>query len=519
MTEHDYGDEDVEFPDVEFDLADWEANPADLATSGGFRPLIPNVDHGPVEVWLRRPSEYMNVLREHPYSKFAFSRPEQRRGIHPHSLLRSVLPPDLNFEWVSLSRGYVLHFTRSGYEDTGEAVNRIPCWAYGNDPELLLRYCRNAQEHGYRTIAVGFLPRAVKKKPQQQRCLEWLYRVAADYPHIRFHYVFGSAWRHNFGLNFAACDINPAYVAKFNRILLPNGDTASKEHLGRKLKWIHVLGFSAADLQTYENRVRFNIAAALWAAEHYREAEPITIRDKRIADDPLGLLASRDTYWADAHARKRRPQIRQKLAKPVLDPDKYPQSSPDPEEPYHLAEPIKGAALVPVKPRHDTSRDKILCNSCSLAPSCKVYREGAICALTSSPTSRLAQMYGTRDVETVKTALSAVLAKMVERYERSASKFHDDEESDVLDLKRSEHLLKMETSLVRSTETFMKILDPSFRESNIPAINGNVTHIYNPNVLVANVVKELEAAGVTRDQLTPELIQQAIEAQPRVIEG
>lgn len=505
-----------DLPPVEFyDPTEWENDPESI---GGHPPLLPTVDHGPVQVWLRNPNEYMRVLKESPYSKFSFTLAEQKRGKHPYSLLCSVLPSDMDFEWLSVTRTSILHCTRSGYENKTEPI-RIPVWAHGTNPEVLLRYCRNAEANGYSTIGVGFLPRARDAKMHQRQTLEWLYRIAAQYPHIKFHYIFGTVWRHLFGLNFASVDFNPAYSAKFKRIWLPNGDGATTDGLHRRLKWIHVLGYSAAELKTYEGRVRFNIAAALWAAEHYREAEPITTRQKRLTDDPLGLMTARASRKVDKYSERRKPTLTQKLAQPTLDPDQYPQSSPDPDEPYHMVQPVTNTAPVPVKPKRNADQDKIVCNSCSLASTCLVYREGAICAVPTSPTSRLATMYGTRDVETIKGALAEVLAKQVERYERSAERFREDEESDVVDLKRSAHLLKMETSLVRSTETFMKILDPQFRESNIPAIQNNTMHVYNPRVLVADVVKQLEESGIDRAQLTPEMIQQAISAQPKVIEG
>lgn len=519
MTESDLPDEDLpdeDLPEAEFyDASQWENDPEE---GFGHSPLIPSVDHGPMQVWFRNANEYTDVLRSHPYNLWAFTVSDLRRKrFHPYPLLSKLLPSAMNFEWVTINQRVILHHTREGWERKDEPI-RIPTWAYGRDPQELIRLCRNAEKHGYDRIGVGFLPR--QQPSEQNRTLEWLYRLGAEYENIKFHYTLGSSWRHMFGLNFASTDFNPSYTAKFNNIWLPNGLCRNRRAFQKHLKWIHVLGFSVQELTSYENRVRFNMASALWAAEHYREAIPLSKVQKREQGDPLGLLTpNRGNATLTRAQRMRRPTVAQKMAHPTFDPDVYPQTSPDLDEPYHMTEPIEGAPLIPVKPKTDTSGDRILCNSCSLAPTCHVYREGAICAVPTSPTSRLATVFGTRDTEMIKGALAEILSKQVERYERSAERFREDEESDVMDLKRSAHLLKMETSLVRSTETFMKILDPSFRESNIPAIQNNTMHVYNPNVLVANVVKQLEEKGIDRSSLTPELIQQAIDAQPRVIEG
>jgi hypothetical protein len=298
-------------------------------------------------------------------------------------------------------------------------------------------------------------------------------------------------------------------------VILPSGKGVRKLDTREVLKWIHVLGFSATEIRTLDGRVRFNIASALWASENYRSAEPISHLRAARRTDPLALL--KNGLPRAGVTRWNKPNLRQKMTNPFLDPDRFPQTSPDLDEPYDMAFPVSNTRGIPLTPKGGESKDKILCNACSLAPTCRVYREGAICILTTSPTSRLASMFGTRDTETLKGLLAEVLASQAQRYERSVEAFRDDDESDILDLKRSDHLMKMENSLVRSTETLMKILDPQFRDSNVPSINASTTNIYNPQVLVADVVKQLEDRGISRSQITPAMISSVIDAEPKAV--
>jgi hypothetical protein len=503
-------------PEIEFyDPEEWSRDP-EVATFG-HTPLIPVVDHGPMSVYLRNVDEYVPVIMRQPHDKFAFSETDTRYKVRdPYVLLKPLLPAAINFEWIVVHRAFMEFQTRDAYE-ASEPARRVPLWNPRADPQMLMTWCEKAIEHGYSTIGVGWLSRMDKSR--MDRIGEWLFRVTAAYPHIKFHFAFGASFRHMFGMNYASTDVNPVFSAKKGFIWLPNGRQISPANKKSELKWIHVLGFSSNDLQSVAGRTRFNIASALWAAENYRKAEPISAYKAAQRDDPLRLMTTKLEKRERGALRTFKPTLKQRIGSPFLNPDKFPQSSPDIEEPYDYAFPVTMAQPIPVRPKDGGETDKILCNSCSLAPTCKVFREGAICAVTDSPTSKLAAMLGTRDTETIKGVLGEIISKQVERYERSAEKFREDDESDVLDLRRSEHLMKMENSLVRSTETFMKILDPKFRESNIPAIQANTTNIYNPRVLVADVVRQLEEKGYDRSQITPDLIAEVTGQTQRVIEG
>lgn len=484
-----------------FDADAWSDDPTDF--TGSTRVVAEAWPDVPTELWSRGSVHMESVLTEYPYPRHVFTFSDvRRRRIVPHLLLDKMLPTAYDYEWMIIGRSYAEMFVRSKWATPGYVPHRVPVWAYGDDPRLLVRFCKVAKDRGWDRIVIAWVPR--RDRNECQRVVEWAHRVAGAFPEVKLHYAFGNAFSQMFGTNFYSVDYAPSYVARYPSVTLPNGRICAVGQADKNLKWLHVLGFSAADLMSTDKRILFNFMSAQWAAEHWKSTEPLASTRGRDRLDPLGLLP------LPPREKATRPQMmsRRKLLTARMNPadfdaDSFPQFGPEADEPYAYAEPIKNAPLVPVKPRHPDNGDRVACNSCSLAPTCRVYREGSLCTVENSETAALVKMFGTRDAATVKDALRAVVGAQADRYERSRDAFREDE-SDIYDLKKSAHLTAMENSLLRNIEVLVKILDPDYRPNSlIPAINSPVTNIYNPQVLVANIVKELEARGVDRSQIDP----------------
>lgn len=484
--------------------------------------LIRRSTPGHTELWLRGVFSAPEVFTEVGATRFVFTPSDLKSGRAGaiHDRLVKIVPPGLEFTWLAISESRAHWQTSTRHQENKEPL-RVPLWRYGDDPATLVRYARRFTEQGWPLIVVGFFPHDQARQEEAAAAYEFVHRVAANYPDARLHLAFARRYAYAFGLNFASADINPVKEARYGGTILPNGKECRPGGARFYLKWLHVIGFSARDIETFEGRVRFNIASAAWAAEHWNDKAPFGSTAGRSREDPLGLWAPA-AKPAKGTPRPARLTYRRLPHRPTLGPDVYPQSSPDPNEPYAFALPVKAAPMVPIRPRGgDSAQDKVTCDTCSLAPTCRLYREGSVCTLPDSPTTRLATMFGTRDVETVKGALVAVLAAQTDRYERSAQTFREDDESDVKDLKRSDHLLKMENSLLRNIETLVKILDPAYRPNAIAAAltTGPVTNVFNPQVLVANVVKELEARGVDRKDIDVAQVYETIQHTPAAIES
>lgn len=477
----------------------------------------------PTELWWRNPQQSPKLLREAAFPRYVLSVNTLRYAPGgPYRMLTDALPATVDWKLWVVSNDYAHLYDRTTEPDkkgTMTPLRRAPVWQFGTDPEDLVKLCRAYESAGWDRIFLSRMPIVRGKREgdslrERNRVYDYVHRVGAAFPHVRLHVHGQNNWRASFGLNFQAADIDP-YFHSAKLITLPNGRVAIcvGKDLHRHLKWIHVLGFDVPSLRTQHGRIAFNLHSAMWAAENYSSEEALakTRHHNPSRTDPLGL------YALDIKDEKRtKYPLGMRMRMPVHDPDKQPQMAPVREgkvEPYHLAEPIVGLPLVPVKPRADTKFDKVLCDPCTLKDKCRHFRDGGLCILPRSPSSDLARLFNTRDADQVREALSSVLQHQAERLSRISDSW-DGESVDELGtdevIKRSEHQMKLENSLARSSEAMIKILDPSQRTpSTIPAINATQINVYNPAVLVANVVKKLEEAGIDRSKIKPEMIIEA----------
>lgn len=486
-----------------YDADAWAKNPGSQVET-----RLKRVRSTPVEVWMRDPTQYLEFVAQRPYHLFTvtgFS--TNRKKWEPWERVAQVLPAGAKFRVMVV-------YARSAriYDiDTGNPVAQVdvPAWRFGHDPMSLIRLCNNFAKRGWERLVISGVPKAGRHGHTvalQQQVHEWLFRVMAAYPEIPFHLFGAQTYRHMFGSNYASVDHNPNMGTRLNQVTLPNGKSIRIGSGRRHLKWLHVVGFSATDLATHwTNRTAFTWESALWAAKRWNDPEALEDTRSRKRTDPLGLLPV--VEHRTTRPAPKRQTLSSRLYHATLDnPDSFGQFGPDPTEPYAYAEPVTNAPWVAVSPREKDMGDKIVCNACSLAPTCRVYREGSVCVVSSSPAKSLVEMFGTRDALTVRNALGEVLAQQADRYMRSAQQWREDG-TDVEDLRKSEHLMKMENSLTRSGEALVKLLDPSFRDPlGPPAIQNNTLNVYNPRVLVADVVKQLEAAGVQRADIDPSMI-------------
>ena len=477
----------------------------------------------PVELWWRNPQQAIDLVKTLAFPRFVIPASALKHITKsPYEMLNSVLPATVDWRlWVVGSDGARMYNRGTPPDRTGAMTpaRSAPVWSHGDDPDDLIKLCRAYDSAGWDRIFIAKMPVSRSGRSgsdiaaEQSRTYDYLHRVGASFPNVRLHLTGQHSWRLQFGLNFTATDVDPTKNAR-KFVILPNGSHATLgDAMSRSLKWIHVLGYSVADLRTYDKRVAFNLHSAQWASENYSSEAALASSRHHIPGktDPLGLFAVRGGGSGTDYATRR--PMATRMRPPELDADKMPQMSPVVDgvaEPYHLAEPVKSLPLVPVEPRVNTGYDKILCDPCSLRDKCRHFRSEGLCILPSSPASNLARLFATRDAEQIRLALSAVLQHQADRLNRISDAWDSDDISDLHTdevVKRSDHQMKLENSLARGAEAMIKILDPSQRvTTTIPAINAGQVHVYNPNVLVADLVGRLEKAGVKREDIDPSMI-------------
>lgn len=296
-----------------------------------------------------------------------------------------------------------------------------------------------------------------------------LTKLQQGYPDAIMHLHGAYGYQSAFGKGLAAADVDPRAEASKGRVTLGSGRSLPWEHAAEFAQWVHLNGFTLGDLSVPRNRCIFNIKSALWAGDHFHEN--INFRSRRF---------------------------------------KYHSVSPD--DPEFFARPTKRAMAHRIKPK---PFDKIACDSCSLRASCKYHREGGICSIPESEMAELAKFFKTRDSDTIIEGLGELMAIEADRVQRGIERETAD---DVLD----PEVTKIVHGMMNAGVKLAKLVNPALAAAGAPRTNvliQNQLPAGQPNVLMAAAVAELEARGISRDEITSEMVLAVMTGQPLAIEA
>jgi hypothetical protein len=445
------------------------------------------------EAWFRNPHNYIRELVEVGVSTIVWDRGALiKRRIDPvvHATLHYGAQP---FRLLLVGQQGAAELTPGRSLARPKAV--YPVWTYGEETAILEEIVTQpvgadpsvcapglaapdetpvlGQEH---RVIVSEFP-ASGTGPGRQ-FLRYLKELQEDHPECIIHLHGVYSWRVAFGLGFRAADIDPRYDAQKGKVVLPAGGSMTYEQASRNPKWITALGYKPVDLKEPRNRCMFNIKSANWAAEHYVN---------------LHALPTATT--------KRRTVV-------------------DTETPDALVKTPTGKIPLPVAA---LPTDKHLCNTCSVSTSCSFYRAGAVCSVPGAEPKELAEYFQTRDSETIIDGLATLLGAQARRLEQGVT-----EETIDGDLKPE--VTKILNTLFDRGVALAKLVNPALRDPKL-AINmgpNSQALILNGSTsqMTAALVRSLEQQGIPRDQITPDMISNALSALaaqkgniPRAIEG
>lgn len=284
-----------------------------------------------------------------------------------------------------------------------------------------------------------------------------LKELQEDYPECILHIHGSYGWRLCFGMGFGACDVDPRTNAGKGKVMLPSGKEMIAEKTIISPQWVTLLGMSVVQISK-EPRMRciYNIKSAKWAGEHFME---------NIA------------FKAKGHT--------------TVNPDTK-KHTPATTQKWHTNPPN----LAP------QPTDKVSCDTCTLANSCKYYREGSVCSVPGSEPASLAQYFGTRDSDTIVEGLAQLQALGARRLEKGV---RDEELFGELD----PEVTKIANQLFTNGEKLAKLVDPTLRQG--PQVQVNVggapgAGAQTPNQLMGGIIRELESRGVKRADITPDMV-------------
>lgn len=336
--------------------------------------------------------------------------------------------------------------------DEDEEPQTWSTWTFARDQvAALVDLMEQADEEGGRVI--------VREPPELRSRAGWSYTVElanlqAEYPNARMHMHDMSSLRAAFGLGFHSADIEVRVRARKGELLLPNGSHMSYEEAWEKQKaWVRLLGFDGKDIESPRQRCMYNILACRWAGQNFRKNVMFKTRG-------FGRIDPR---------RPVPPRMR------------------------------SGKHTFKDIPRE--SGDYLICDVCSQAEGCRFFRVGSVCSVPGSEGDSLIKAFQSRDSEQILAGLGELMKIGVERLEeaRTIEKGGDDGPE------IHPHVTKMINDLFSQGERLAMLVNPALKhpQASLPPAPPPVSE----KELTRSVLAALEARGISRDAITPELIQ------------
>jgi hypothetical protein len=338
-----------------------------------------------------------------------------------------------------------------------------PTWVYGDKQSHLESYLREQLPF----VAIAGVPIFA---PPFIEFYAWLGQLQDEYPDTKIHLHGGTTYRQLFGTGVGSADYDPMEDVHQGRVRLPCGKVIGRDEWPTWGKWFRMIGYDWRKINNLRDRCEYSIAAAYWAAEFFRKEIPFSLRDHMVT------------------------------VRPGDDP------------------PIAGDFVDRYRRSHSAEGDKVICDACSLAPHCKLYREGAVCTLNDSPTKELARLFSSRDSSKILEGMGKLLEMQIERLEEGRGREKTAE--DGLDDK----VTKLTNDVVNQAAKLAKLVNPALTnpklqiQIGLAQINGGATP---PNQLAAAAIAELERRGHSRESITTDMVESVIRemVEPPAIEA
>lgn len=432
------------------------------------------------EVYFRNPHNYIRELVECSEYKIAWDKGLLvTRSIDPIKFVELHYSTSMPWEILVVNPAGTAEYHYGDTENKPSAV--YPTWSYqDDDPALLMEIlekpvgedpdvfnakdCLGSErpvEGQPHKVIITDMPLA--STGPGKRFLVYIKELQEDFPDATIHVHGLYGYRPAFGLGFQSVDVEPRTSAQKGKILLPSGKEINYEAAFMMPQWIKLLGLNPADLSVPRNRCIYNIKSAKWAAENY--------------DRLYVFRQNKNAQPVDFGTPTNQLPIASSTSSPVS----------------RILQPQDG--------------DKFLCNTCSLQDNCTYFRDGAVCALPGAEPTSLSKMFRSRDADTIVDGLGAVLGAQASRVETGLQLEEAYGEQSSL-------VSKDLNALFGNGVKLAKLLNPALAGGPKVQINvgaGGAVQMATPQNLVARIVSELEARGIPRNQITPEMIQGTLE--------
>jgi hypothetical protein len=434
------------------------------------------------QVWLRNPRAYIREIVEVRQPYIAWDKGVLvKHSIDPVKFCDLHIPADMYYRMLIIGNTLqgAAELKRGGDPDKPDAV--YPVWSADEEDlatlEELIQYpvgedpsaCSDdSVDRAYRPV-LGQEHRIILTDLPNlntgpgRRMVRLLSELQEEYPECIMHLHGVYSYRAMFGGGFRSVDLDGRARAAKGDIELPNGKYVRHEAAPQFAQWVMMLGFLPVDLTVPRNRCMYNIKSAVWAGKHWNDNIKFKSKGEQPAVDPA--IPSSDVVLPTTQSHKR--------------------------SPYQEG-------------------DKFICDTCSLQGECKYYREGAVCSVPESESVKLASFFNTRDSERIIEGLGVLLGAQANRLERGLD---DEEYGEGLDPEVS----KLINSLFSNGTKLAKLVNPALQGGPKVGVfvNGapgsTVAVGTSANQLTAAIVQELEAKGIPRENITPEMVARVLD--------
>lgn len=438
-------------------------------------------------IYFRNPDSYASELQESHITNFSWDYGHVARKQIDILKWAKVMLPNVS-DWKML---VVAMEGTAEYSPTSKSIDKpdavYPSWRFSEGYDQLENYCQAPVGQDLflvyaRDIEDRFRP--VRNQPHKVliydapdtksviggNYLRHLLRIKAKYPNVEFILHDTGSFRYMFGSNLGSPIFDPRMSAKMGSVIAGSGKLIKKADLYENRKWIHALGF---DLDTVRadipSRVLFNIESVLWAEQNFNKNVEFSLRATHGIDTDTKQgkyeYAQIRESWLTAGSRR---------AKLSMGPE-----------------------------------DGIICDACSLSKSCKFYREGLVCSVPGTSSADLSKAFGTRDAGVIIDGLLDLTKIQAKRVAMDLQEEEDTGERNIITDKRMKDLFDAGVKVA-------KLIDPKLvgggATINLGMIGGTaIIAEQTPQELMASTVRALEAQGVPRADITPDMIKGVLE--------
>ncbi len=455
------------------------------------------------EVWLRHPFYYLRDALANGYTKFVFDREVVgARKMDVVSYMREkCIGVNSNVEYMLVGpQGAALYDTLSVHKQP-RAV--YPVWTPAEPITALEDLMENPV--GDRDSSLyAHLPEGLRPVPGQKHVVvvRELPRANSGIGHKIMRDIQNSAelfddctlhlndeqnYSYFFDYGFHSIDFSPIGYAeniKDMSIYLPHG-----VFLGMNLRpewaayedWINYLGFQLRQITT-DKRVltAFNIRSIHWAAEWYSSDLKFDFKFKPTLDQ---ANVPKVYYKPKANVRR---QSRNKMGT---------------------------AARAALLKDRDKNSDFALCNGCIYRVTCKLARVNSVCIYKGADTLALADAFGSRNADRIIDGLSGLIKMQADRTERAV-------EDEAINGDRDPEVTRQINALFKNGVLLAKLINPDLNGKGTTvnvgvAVAGSqaaAVAAADPRQMVASAVRALEEQGISRDQITPDMIKTLLQA-------